>query len=93
MRTEQVPGTFFSHIISQLSPYSIYNISVRAGTDYGELGLPSSKVISLQQYMGNVIPELPIRTADLEKDRAEQEEQRRRQEQERERERQRIEQE
>ncbi|VDO45102.1 unnamed protein product [Brugia timori] len=48
VRTEQVPGSFFSSILSQLSPYSIYNVSVRAGTDFGELGAPIFKVISLQ---------------------------------------------
>ncbi|MCP9258789.1 Receptor-type tyrosine-protein phosphatase F [Dirofilaria immitis] len=49
VRIEQVPGSFFSHILKRLSPYSIYNISVRASTDYGELGIPISKIVSLRQ--------------------------------------------
>ncbi|EJD74869.1 hypothetical protein LOAG_17881 [Loa loa] len=48
IQTEKVPGSFFSSILRHLSPNSIYNISVRAGTDFGELGTPIFKVVSLQ---------------------------------------------
>uniref|UniRef100_A0A915Q6K3 Fibronectin type-III domain-containing protein n=1 Tax=Setaria digitata TaxID=48799 RepID=A0A915Q6K3_9BILA len=56
VRTEQVPGSFFSYLLSQLSPHTIYNISVRAGTDHGELGLPISKVFSLRHHKDTEIP-------------------------------------
>lgn len=57
VRTEKVPGSYFAHIISQLSPYSTYNISVRGGTELGEFGPAASDVISLQRYAGQQPPQ------------------------------------
>ncbi|VDM23730.1 unnamed protein product [Toxocara canis] len=53
VRTEKVPGSYFAHIVSQLSPYSTYNISVRGATDLGDFGLAASDVVSLQHYTGH----------------------------------------
>uniref|UniRef100_A0A915BAD9 Fibronectin type-III domain-containing protein n=1 Tax=Parascaris univalens TaxID=6257 RepID=A0A915BAD9_PARUN len=57
VRTEKVPGSYFAHIISQLSPYSTYNISVRGVTELGEFGPAASDVISLQRYAGQQPPQ------------------------------------
>ncbi|CAG9530835.1 unnamed protein product [Cercopithifilaria johnstoni] len=60
MRTERIPGSFFSSILSQLSPNSIYNISIRAGTDFGELGMPAFKTISLHGKDTKLLDRVPI---------------------------------
>lgn len=68
MRIEQVPGSFFSSILNRLSPNSIYNISIRAATDFGELGIPAFKIISLQGKDSELLDRIPVEKEDLKED-------------------------
>jgi hypothetical protein len=49
VRQEKVPGVHFSHILTNLAPYTSYNISVRGGTDLGVLGPAVSQIVTTQQ--------------------------------------------
>lgn len=71
MRTERVPGSFFSFTLSQLSPNSIYNISVRAGTDFDELGIPAFKIISLKSRGPEFLDRIPAEEMDLKEEESE----------------------